>query len=46
MAYADSRVPGMDEGRLSCSGEDNSMFRFSRLGLYRDIVAELVQRGY
>lgn len=46
MAYADSRVPGMDEGRMSCNGEDNSLFRFSRLGLYRDIVAELVQRGY
>ncbi|ROH89662.1 hypothetical protein ED208_11095 [Stagnimonas aquatica] len=46
MAYADSKVPGLDEGRLSCQGEDNSQFRFSRLGLYRDIVAELVLRGY
>jgi hypothetical protein len=46
MAYADSEVPGLDEGRMSCRGEDNSMFRFSRIGLYRNIVAELVQRGY
>jgi hypothetical protein len=46
MAYADSKVPGMHDGALSCSGEDNSMFRFSRVNLYRDIVAELVERGY
>ena len=46
MAYSDLKVPGMDDGKLSCNGEDNSMFRFSRVGLYRDIVAELVERGF
>ena len=45
MAYSDLKVPGMDDGKLSCGGEDNSMFRFSRVGLYRNIVAELVERG-
>lgn len=44
MAYSDSRVPGLPE--LSCNGEDNSAYRFSRVGLYRDIVAELVQKGF
>lgn len=46
MAYADSKVPGMDGGNMSCNGEDNSMFRFSREQLYRDTVAELVERGF
>jgi hypothetical protein len=46
MAYSDLKVPGMDDGRMSCNGEDNSMFRFSRVSLYRDIVAELAQRGF
>lgn len=46
MAYCDLKVPGMNEGKLSCNGEDNSMFRFSRIDLYRAIVAELVERGY
>lgn len=46
MAYSDLKVPGMDDGKMSCNGEDNSMFRFSRMNLYRDIVAELVERGY
>ena len=46
MAYADSKVPGMNEGTLSCNGEDNSMYRFSRISLYRNIVAELVERGF
>lgn len=46
MAYSDLKVPGMDDGKLSCGAEDNSMFRFSRVNLYRDIVAELVERGF
>lgn len=46
MAYADSKVPGMEDGQLSCDGEDNSMYRFSRVALYRNIVAELVEAGY
>jgi hypothetical protein len=46
MSYSMSKVPGMDEGRMSCNGEDNSMFRFSRTDLYRDIVAELTAWGY
>jgi len=46
MAYSDLKVPGMDEGKMSCNGEDNRMFRFSRMNLYRDIVAELVERGF
>lgn len=46
MAYSDSEVPGLDNGGLSCAGEDNSDLRFSRVGLYRDIVAELTERGY
>lgn len=46
MAYGHSEVPGMDQGRMSCAGEDNSRYRFSRVQLYRDIVAELVVRGY
>jgi hypothetical protein len=44
MAYSDSEVPGIPG--VSCGGEDNGHLRFSRIGLYRDIVAELVQRGY
>ena len=44
MAYSSSEVPGM-EG-VSCLGEDNSAFEFSRVGLYRDIVAELAGWGY
>lgn len=46
MAYSDLKVPGMDDGRMSCNGEDNSLYRFSREDLYRDIVAELVERGF
>ncbi|HEY0974371.1 MAG TPA: hypothetical protein VGE57_07745 [Solimonas sp.] len=46
MAYATTRVPGMHDGTLSCDGEDNRHYRFSRLGLYRDIVAELAGWGY
>lgn len=44
MAWSDSEVPGIPG--VSCGGEDNSMFRFSRVGLFRDIVAELGQWGY
>jgi len=44
MAYNDSDVPGI-EG-VSCAGEDNSMFRFSRVALYRQLVAELAAAGY
>ncbi|MDP3858951.1 MAG: hypothetical protein Q8Q73_14440 [Stagnimonas sp.] len=46
MAYCDLKVPGMSDGQLSCNGEDNSMYRFSRIDLYRDIVAELVGAGF
>ncbi len=46
MAFSDNKVPGMINGTMSCKGEDNSHLRFSRVGLYRDIVAELVERGY
>lgn len=44
MAYSSAAIPGM-EG-VSCAGEDNSAFRFSRVGLFEDIVAELVRWGY
>jgi hypothetical protein len=46
MAYADTRVPGMHDGTLSCDGEDNRHLRFSRTALYRDIAAELTAWGY
>jgi hypothetical protein len=46
MAYSDYAIPGMNAGGLTCGSEDNSRFRFSRVGLYQDLVAELVQRGY
>lgn len=44
MAFSNSMTPGI-EG-VSCAGEDNSMFRFSRVGVYRDIVGELAAEGY
>lgn len=44
MAYSSSRVPGI-EG-VSCAGEDNSAFHFSRIELYRNIVGELAGWGY
>lgn len=44
MAYSSSEVPGI--AGVSCSGEDNRHLHFSRLGLYRDIVAELAAAGY
>lgn len=43
MAPGTSRVPGMDG--VSCDGEDNSMFRFSRDQLYLDVVRDLVELG-
>lgn len=46
MAYCDLKVPGMSDGQLSCGEEDNGVYRFSRLDLYRDIVAELVSAGF
>lgn len=46
MAYSSAEVPGMDKGRLSCAGEDNSAFRFSREDFFRNFVAELVRWGY
>ncbi len=46
MAYATTKVPGMHEGTLTCEGEDNHHYRFSRSDLYRDIVAELAGWGY
>ena len=44
MAFSSSEVPGM--AGVSCLGEDNSAFEFSRIRLYRDIVAELANWGY
>ncbi len=44
MAANDSEVPGIPG--VSCKGEDNSAFFFSRQRLYRDIVAELARWGY
>jgi hypothetical protein len=44
MAYNDSEVPGIPG--VSCRGEDNSAFHFSRLELYRGIVSELAASGY
>lgn len=46
MSFADTKIPGMNDGTLSCKGEDNRHLRFSRVGVYRDIVAELFERGY
>ncbi len=46
MAYSNVPVPGMSEGALSCAGEDNSAWRYSRVGFYRDVVAELVGMGH
>ena len=46
MAYCDLKVPGMNDGQLSCNGEDNRLYRFSRIALYRNIVAELAAAGY
>lgn len=46
MAFSDYLIAGMDGGRASCRGEDNSAFRFSRIGVYEDLVAELATRGY
>jgi hypothetical protein len=46
MAYSDYAIPGMNAGGLTCGSEDNSRFRFSRIGLYQDLAAELASRGY
>ncbi len=44
MAPNDSEVPGIPG--VSCKGEDNSAFHFSRQALYRNIVSELARWGY
>ncbi len=44
MAFSSSKVPGMKG--VSCAGEDNSMFHFSRIAFFEQIVGELVQWGY
>lgn len=46
MAFSDYVVAGIGEGQASCSGEDNRHLRFSRVEAFRDVVAELAQRGY
>lgn len=46
MAYSSAKLPGMDHGRMSCAGEDNSAFRWSREAFFRNLVAELVRWGY
>ena len=46
MAFSDYVVPGINLGRGSCGSEDNSAFRFSRVQVYRDVLAELAERGY
>lgn len=43
MAFSSSDVPGLPG--VSCRGEDNSGFAFSRVNLYRNIVAELAGLG-
>lgn len=44
MAYSSARVSGIDG--VSCLGEDNSAFHFSRIELFRNIVGELAGWGY
>lgn len=44
MAVSASAVPGLPG--VSCGGEDNSAFSFSREAVFRDIVAELASLGY
>jgi triacylglycerol esterase/lipase EstA (alpha/beta hydrolase family) len=44
MAFSSSKVPGMKD--VSCLGEDNSAYHFSRIGFYQQLVAELVAAGY
>lgn len=44
MAFNDSDVPGING--VSCMGEDNSAFHFSRIEMYRNIVGELAGWGY
>jgi triacylglycerol esterase/lipase EstA (alpha/beta hydrolase family) len=46
LAFANTKIPGLNGGGLSCAGENNSHLRFSRIGVFRDIVAELVERGF
>jgi len=44
MAFNDSDIPGL-EG-VSCEGENNENFYFSRIQLYRNIVSELAALGF
>ena len=46
MAFSDYVVAGIGEGAASCGGEDNRHLRFSREAAFRDVVAELAERGY
>lgn len=46
MAFSDYIVPGIGLGRASCGSEDNSAYRFSRVQAYKDLLAELAERGY
>ncbi|MES1945133.1 hypothetical protein PC39_13487 [Salinisphaera sp. PC39] len=44
MAASSARIPGIDG--VSCAGEDNSAFHFSRIELFKSIVGELAAWGY
>lgn len=44
MAYSSSEVPGMKG--ISCQGENDDAFHFSRVELYQEIVSELAAWGY
>lgn len=46
MAFSDYVVAGMGDGAASCAGEDNRHLRFSREAAFKDVVAELAERGY
>jgi len=48
MGFSTSRVPGMGGPDAACtrSGGDADAYHFSRLQLYKDIVAELKDMGY
>ena len=44
MAFSSSKVPGMKD--VSCLGEDNSVYQFSRIDFIKSIVVELVGKGF
>ncbi len=44
MSFSSSKVPGIPN--ISCWGEDNSMYDFSRIEFFKNIVAELGSKGF